>query len=82
VGQRQGDQVKYMESDEVRQGLDDEVGSRKMIQLGRGRWLVSRRLLNPYREIGSRYPSMSMIVIGLSLPILRQRWCCLLFDVN
>ncbi len=28
-------------------------------------------LRNPYREIGSRYPSMSMIVIGLSLPILR-----------
>jgi hypothetical protein len=24
---------------------------------------------------------MSMIVIGLSLPILKQRWCCLLYDV-
>ncbi len=24
---------------------------------------------------------MSMIVIGHSLPILRQRWCCLLYDV-
>jgi hypothetical protein len=42
---------------------------------------VSRRLHNPYGEIGSGYPSMSMIVIGLSLPILRQRWSWLVYDV-
>jgi hypothetical protein len=30
---------------------------------------------------GSRYPSMSLMVIGLSLPILKQRWRCLMFDV-
>jgi hypothetical protein len=45
-------------------------------------WL-SRRLLNPYGEIGSTYPSMSMIIIGLLLRILRQKmamsavWCLL-----
>ncbi len=49
---------------------------------GRGRvFLLSRRLLNPYGEIGSGYPSMSMIVISLLLPILRQSWRCLLYDV-
>ncbi len=42
---------------------------------------VSRRLLNPYKEIGSRYLSMSMIVIDLSIPILLQRWRCLMYDV-
>jgi hypothetical protein len=38
-------------------------------------------LLNPNGEIGSEYPTMSMMVIGISLPILRLRWCCLLYDV-
>jgi hypothetical protein len=32
--------------------------------------------------LGSGYPSESMIVIGLSLPIPRQRWCCLMKDVS
>ncbi len=36
---------------------------------------------NSYGEISSEYPSMSIIVIGLSLPILIQRWRCLLYDV-
>ncbi len=35
----------------------------------------------PYGDIGSGNPSKSMTVIGLSLPILRQRWCCLMYDV-
>jgi hypothetical protein len=34
---------------------------------------ISCCLLNPYGEIGSGYPSMSMIAVGLSLPILRQK---------
>jgi hypothetical protein len=43
--------------------------------------LLSCRRLNPYGEIGSGNPSMSMMVIGLSLPLLRQRWPCLLYYV-
>jgi hypothetical protein len=43
--------------------------------------VLSHNLLNPYGEIGSEYPSMSMIVISLLLPILRQRWRCLPYDV-
>jgi hypothetical protein len=42
---------------------------------------LSRRLLNLYGEIGYGYSSMSMMEIGLLLPILRQRWHCLLHDV-
>jgi hypothetical protein len=42
---------------------------------------LSHRLLNLYGEIGSGYSSMSMMEIGLLLPILRQRWHCLLYDV-
>ncbi len=38
-------------------------------------------LLIPNGEIGSEYPTISMMVIGISLPILRLRWCCLLYDV-
>ncbi len=41
--------------------------------LERFKMFVSRHLLNPYGEIGSGYFSMSMIVIGLSLPILRLK---------
>jgi hypothetical protein len=37
--------------------------------------------LNPYRDIGPGNPPMSMIVIGLSLPLLRQRWRCLMHNV-
>jgi hypothetical protein len=43
--------------------------------------ILSCCLLSPYGEIGSGYTSMSMIVIFLSLPILRQRWRCLVYDV-
>jgi hypothetical protein len=32
-------------------------------------------------DIGFVYPVMSMVVIGPSLPILRQRWWNLLYDV-
>ncbi len=42
---------------------------------------MSYRLLNSDGEIGSEYPSMSMIAIGLLLHTLRQRWRCLLYDV-
>ncbi len=56
-------------------------GSHHTPVMWQGRGEVSHRLLNPNREIGSGYPSMSLIVIGLSLPILRHRWCCLLNDV-
>jgi hypothetical protein len=34
---------------------------------------LSRHLLSLYEEIGSGHPSMSMIIIGLSLSILRQK---------
>ncbi len=34
---------------------------------------MSCDLLNPYGEICSVYPSISMIVIGLITPILRQK---------
>jgi hypothetical protein len=43
--------------------------------------VLSRHLLNQYGEIGCGYLDMSMMVIGLSLPLLRQRWRCLLYDV-
>ncbi len=48
---------------------------------GRVWQVLSRRLLDLYGEIDSGYPSMSVIVIGLSLPILRKRWRCLLYYV-
>jgi hypothetical protein len=43
--------------------------------LGSKLWrkLLSQRLLNPSGEIGSRYPSMSIIIIGLLLPFVRQK---------
>jgi hypothetical protein len=43
--------------------------------------VIVSRLLNLSGEIGSGYPSMSMIVIDFLLPILKQRWRCLLYDV-
>jgi hypothetical protein len=53
-----------------------------MVAMSRALSLLSRpllRLLLGY--IGFVYPVMSMVVIGPSLPILRQRQWSLLYDV-
>jgi hypothetical protein len=46
------------------------------------KWYMSRSLLRLLLgDIGFVYPVMSMMVIGPSLPILRQRWWSLMYDV-
>jgi hypothetical protein len=59
------------------------ISSTKFFFRNAQNWLLymSLPLLNPYGEIGSGYPTNVYDGNPLSLPILRQRWCCLVYDV-
>jgi hypothetical protein len=57
-------------------GGTKELNTRPII--GKCLALCLRLLLG---DIGFVYPVMSMMVIGPSLPILRQRWWSLMYDV-
>jgi hypothetical protein len=66
-------------------GLDDSINEFIGNEFGRHEYLPTRVSRVCLTRMEKLVPDISlgqcMMVIGLLLPILRQRWCCLLYDV-